>query len=376
MRWAGAPPMPARPTPRRGCSGWARSPGSTSPSPTSWFLIVALIAILIAPRIEDVAPGLGGWAYLAGLAFAVLLYMSVLLHEMSHALAARAFEMPVRLDQPALPRRCDRDRGGGRPRPWREFVIAVVGPAHLARRRGLALLAASTCSTTVCSRYAVVSPRRSPTSSSACSTSSPGCRSTAAGCCSPSSGAITGNRRSRRRSSPPGVAGSRPSALIAVPVRHAAGVRLSSRAWSTTCWPFMIAAFLWAGATQALAVAKLRSRLPALQARRLARPAIGVPADLPLAEAIRRAQEASAGSVVVVPATDEPAGIVNEAAVSPPRRTAVPGCPSVTSPGGSRTGLLLPADLVGRAAAQGHERHSGHRVRARRARRLASSACW
>ena len=80
----------------------------------SWFLIVALIAIVMAPRIEEVAPDIGAWSYVVGAAFAVLLYGSVLLHEISHALAARAFEMPVDVDQPALPGRCHRDRGRGR----------------------------------------------------------------------------------------------------------------------------------------------------------------------------------------------------------------------------------------------------------------------
>ena len=78
---------------------------------------------------------------------------------------------------------------------------------------------------------------------------------------------------------------------------------------------FILAAFLWTGATQALAVSKLTSRLPALRWRDgWRRPAIGVPADLPLAEAIRRAQEAGAGSVVVVRGDGRPTGILNEAA--------------------------------------------------------------
>ena len=47
-------------------------------------------------RIELVAPGLGDLSYVAGAAFAVLLYLSVLLHEVSHALAAKSFGMKVR----------------------------------------------------------------------------------------------------------------------------------------------------------------------------------------------------------------------------------------------------------------------------------------
>ena len=57
----------------------------------SWFLVAALIAVLMGQRIELVAPGLGDLTYVAGAAFAVLLYLSVLLHEVSHALAAKSF---------------------------------------------------------------------------------------------------------------------------------------------------------------------------------------------------------------------------------------------------------------------------------------------
>ena len=62
----------------------------------SWFVVALLIAVLLAPAIEDAEPGLGGWKYVAGLAFAVLLYLSILLHEMSHAVMARRYGLPVR----------------------------------------------------------------------------------------------------------------------------------------------------------------------------------------------------------------------------------------------------------------------------------------
>ena len=54
-----------------------------------------LIAVVLAPRIEQEQPGLGNLKYVAGVAFAVLLYLSVLLHEISHAVMAQRYGLPA-----------------------------------------------------------------------------------------------------------------------------------------------------------------------------------------------------------------------------------------------------------------------------------------
>ena len=90
----------------------------------------------------------------------------------------------------------------------------------------------------------------------------------------------------------------------------------------TVVWLAVIAAFMWTGAGQAIKATRFRERLPALQARRLARKAVSVAADTPLAEAIRRADENQARAVVVVDHEDKPIAILNEGAVmaTPPQR--------------------------------------------------------
>ena len=47
---------------------------------SSWFLVAALIAVLVSPRVDAVAPDLGALKYVAGFAFAVVLYLSLMLH--------------------------------------------------------------------------------------------------------------------------------------------------------------------------------------------------------------------------------------------------------------------------------------------------------
>jgi len=117
----------------------------------------------------------------------------------------------------------------------------------------------------------------------------------------------------------------------------------------TVVWLAVIAAFMWTGAGQAIKATRFRERLPALQARRLARKAVSVAADTPLAEAIRRADESQARAVVVVDHEDKPIAIVNETAVmaTPPQRR-----PWIEAGSLARTlepNLVLPADLSGLA---------------------------
>jgi len=78
----------------------------------------------------------------------------------------------------------------------------------------------------------------------------------------------------------------------------------------------VIAAMLWVSSTQVLRQQALRDRLPGISARALSRSSISVLADLPLAEAVRRAQEAHAQGIVIVDGEGRPTGVVREAAVT------------------------------------------------------------
>jgi hypothetical protein len=105
--------------------------------------------------------------------------------------------------------------------------------------------------------------------------------------------------------------------------------------------------FLWSGATSALESARMRSRLPHLVARDLARRTLTVPGDLPLAEAVRRAQDVQAGSIVTVTSAGAPVGVVNEAAlmsVPADRRAWVPTSSVART---LEEGLQLPAGIGG-----------------------------
>jgi CBS-domain-containing membrane protein len=78
----------------------------------------------------------------------------------------------------------------------------------------------------------------------------------------------------------------------------------------------VIAMFIWTNATIAIAQAKVTGVLPRLDIRAMTRRAMPVSAELPVAEAVRRAREAGARALVVVDGLGKPSGLVSEAAVT------------------------------------------------------------
>ena len=279
---------------------------------STWFLVAGLIAVIMAPRVEQVQPGLGAWKYVAGLTFAVVLYLSVLLHEASHAVMARRNGFPVHSITLHFLGGMTAIEGEART-PRQEFSIAVVGPLT-----SLAVGAAAVGLWFVTPDGLLLMAVE---------------------------GLAAANLLVGVLNLVPGLPldGGRVLEIVRVeavrerPHRHrpiAAGWGGRITALAALFWPLamepifgvradvldfvlcaVIAAFLWTGATAAMSSARVRRRLPALVARDLARRTLAVPDDLPLAEAIRRAREAQAGSLVTVTSGGRPVGVVNEQAL-------------------------------------------------------------
>ena len=304
-----------------------RSPGGRTPRPpgtfkvgsvagsdvlvtSSWFLIAGLIAVITAPAVEQAEPGLGALKYVGGLTLAVLLYLSVLLHEVSHALMAKRFGLEVSSITLQF-------FGGltaieGEPEsPRQEFWVSVVGPLS---SLAIALVAFP---------LSLVAP---------------------AGLIGLALKALVGtNLLVGILNLVPGLPLDGGRVLKAAVWKITGDTHRGTiiAAWSGRVvavaalgWPFLmhqyfdqsptafdfifagvIAMFLWGGATSALQNARVRARLPHLVARELARRTLTVPGDLPLAEAVRRAQEVHAGGIVTVTPGGDPVGVVSEQAL-------------------------------------------------------------
>ena len=145
---------------------------------------------------------------------------------------------------------------------------------------------------------------------------------------------------------------------VAVVLLGLAMVRVGgSAAYPSMLWSTLVAVFVWVGATQAMRAAQVFERLPRLNAASMARRVVSVPADLPLAEALRRLAEERAGGIVVVDRQGRPDAVVVEQAVSatPEHRR-----PWVSVGAVSRSvsdGLTMPADLAGGDIVTAIQRH-------------------
>lgn len=336
---------PEKPTPRRppGTLRIGTIGGVDVLVRSSWLLVAALISVMLAPAVEGVQPGLGGWKYVAGLAFAVLLYLSVLLHEASHALMAKRYGLPVRsITLHFLGGVTEID--GEPDTPGREFGVSVVGPltsiAVGVAAIPLAMLAPEDSLLELAAEALVGANLLVGVLNLVPGLPLDGGRVLRAGVWkatgNPHQGTIVAGW------------GGRLAALLVVLyplVREYAFGRPADIA--DYVFAFVIASFLWSGASSAIASARIRRRLPALNARSLARRTLAVPHDMPLAEAVRRAHDEQAGSVVVLDSTGTPYAIVNEAAVLATPEDRRPWLPVSAVSRSLEPGLMFSADISG-----------------------------
>ncbi len=309
---------------------------------TSWFLVAALIAIIMAPLVAQVQPGLGALTYVAGLAFAVLLYGSVLLHEASHAIVAKRLGYPVSSITLHFLGGMTSIEGEAK-RPREEFFLAVVGPLT-SIAVGVAALLLLPVTPDGLTRLAM--------EGLAGANLLVGVLNLVPGL------PLDGGRVLKA-----GVWGATGS-IVRGTVVAGWGGRLAAVA--VLAWPvvqesvlgtppdvidfvlaFVVAAFLWSGATASMSAARLRSRIPHLVARDLARRTLAVPADLPLSEAVRRAQEAQAGGILTTTTDGRTTGLVSEAALLATPEDRRPWVPTSSVARTLEEGLRLPVGLRG-----------------------------
>ncbi len=276
----------------------------------SWLLFLAWITWQFAPVVENSVPGIGSARYAVSLSFGVFLGLSVLAHEVAHATTARVFGVP--LDRIVLTAIAGHSALGREPdTPRRMFLVAGAGPlANLliaaaawggyralpANTVGWVLTAGLALTNGVVGIYNLL----------------PGLPLDGGQMLRSIVWAVTRNART-------GVVVGAWAGRVLGAATAAFGLYLLSRPdralQGDGAWALLIAAVMLIASTAVLRQQAMRDRLPALSTRALARRALPVTGDLPLAEAVRRAQESHARGLVIVDGLGQPTAVVNEAAV-------------------------------------------------------------
>lgn len=307
-----------------------------------WFLLPAYL-VVASPSLV----GGSGQDYFLSVALAVMLLVSVVLHELGHCLVARAFGLPVRsitisllagyteiTEQPDT--------------PAREYAVAVAGPMVSLLLAGVAVAGAAALTPETLPRL-VFEGLAVVNGVLAVLNLLPGLP-------------LDGGRvlrsivwqlghdeaRATRFSARAGMV----IALVLVPllvvgVLPAAGY--GDRGPLTILMSSLVGAYIYVGALASLRRGQLAQRLPALSAAALARPALAVPATTPLSEAVRMAHERAVRALVVVDGSGRLEGVVSESWV---RQVPADRRPWVAVADGARRiekGLLLDPSLAGQA---------------------------
>ena len=277
----------------------------------TWLPVAVLLAVSFSTVIGRQFPYLGSWRYVASFAFVVAFTLSILIHELAHALVALRFKIPVseiNLGFFAAGTHIE----GERKTPFEEFAISVVGPVASLIVGGASLLIARAMNEGVAEvalfELAVANLIVGATNLL------PGLPLDGGWVLRAAVWKVSGNMHTGT------IAAAWAGRLLAIAVLAAPVFLEEVLNRPPGIFDFVIALavgfFLWMGSTTALMQARLHRKLPALQVRTLARRAIAVHASTPVSEAIRLAGEQQAGAVVVIDGDGKPHALVSEQAVN------------------------------------------------------------
>ncbi|MHA7282882.1 site-2 protease family protein [Arthrobacter sp. TMS2-4] len=277
----------------------------------SWFVITAFIVLLFGPRVGQAIPGIGVGAYAVALGYALLLAVSVLIHELAHALTARAFGWPTT--------RIVLNLWGGHTQfasfnasPGRSLLVALAGPAanfvlaglgwvilQMVAPGGVAFLLTIILvwANLLVAVFNVL----------------PGLPLDGGRIVESAVWRATGSQEKGTVAA--GWAGRVLVVLllglvVTVPLVQGRGPDLTFILIAV-----VMGAFLWMGASAAITNARMRLRLPAISAGRLQRPAVGVPAGTSVLAVRRILRENRGTAVVLTGPSGVPEAVVDDAAL-------------------------------------------------------------
>jgi Zn-dependent protease len=309
----------------------------------TWLLIAAVIILGYQPLVREELPSLSSAAaYATAGGFVLLLFGSVLLHELGHAVVAQRLGIPVKgMTLWMLGGYTEMEH---EPRtPSGEFLVAVAGPAA-----SFLLGVGGLVGVVVVERGGITHELARQVMVSnlfvAAFNMLPGLPLDGGSLVRAAVWRLGGNRNTGTVIA--GWAG-RVLAVVILVLGLASAVAGGSLASTGLLLTIAVGIFLWFGASQAIRAGALADRLPQLHPRQLMRPCLTVPADLPLSEALRRAQESGARGLVVVDGDGAATAVVAEHAVTATPEERRPWIPVSSVARTLEPGMIIPADLTG-----------------------------
>ena len=288
----------------------------------SWFIIAAFTVIVYGPVLEGKNPHLGVAAYFVAFAYALLLLISVLVHELAHALTAKIFHWPT--EKIVL------NLWGGHTQferftatPGRSVLVALAGPAAnfvLAGAGWLLILAPDPTGVAGILANIFVWANLLIGIFNVL----PGLPLDGGRLVESAVWKVTGSQEKGTIAA--GWAGRIIVIALAVWFVLLPLLRGERPDVSLMLITVLVGSFLWMGASASIQQGRLRGRLHLVNAAALAEPAVGLPETATVAD-VRRLAAAGATAVVLCGPDGRPVGIVDEAAVAP-----VPAGAAATTP--------------------------------------------
>jgi Zn-dependent protease/CBS domain-containing protein len=287
-----------------------------------WLAWVVVLSFLFAPSLRDDVPTLSsGASYAISVAFVLLLYVSVLVHELGHVAVAKSLGMQVNRIVLQFLGGASEIQEENPGRPGREFLVAAVGPLTSVLLGGIGF---------------AIAPHFAPHTVGRLMAYGFGWVNAVVAAFNLLPGLpLDGGRVLRsivwqfthdklRATVAAGWVGRAVAVAVALYGLVSQNAN-NGRGWNGGFGGFyllVLAFFIWTNASIAIAQTKVLTVLPKLDLDRMTRPALAVAPDLPLAEAVRRAHEAQARGRVLGDSYGRPSGVVSEAAVMamPPQR--------------------------------------------------------
>ncbi|MDQ0028207.1 site-2 protease family protein [Arthrobacter bambusae] len=295
----------------------------------SWFIIAAFTVIAYGPALLNQDPSLGIGAYVVAFAYAVLLALSVLVHELAHALSAKAFNWPT--EKIVLNLWGGHTQFGGFiASPGRSVVVALAGPA------ANFVLAAAAWPLVV--THAFSGAAETLTNIFVWANLLIGIFNVLPGLPLDGGRVVESAVWKATGSQEKGTvaAGWVGRVIVIVLIIWFVVRPLLSRTppdLTLMLITFLVCSFLWIGASGAIKQATLRGRLPSVSAAALAEPAVGIPNSATVADVLRVAPY-GAPAVVICGPDGRPQGLVDPAAAAavPPSQVSTTLVTAVSTP--------------------------------------------